>query len=231
MDDAAALKAARKTLRQVQEHMEQAHRNLGAQQEDIGLVHVLYHPQSALPHLNYVTPRKNTAWIPGPEIQKGLAWLREHKRVPRVYLVEGLYPPLFAKSLRELGLSVEREVALMTFRLGAEPTPRVTPKAPDSVHAALVEDQEGIALWWYVWRNARYDVVTSGVEPVYVGRDMREMIMGHQADIILYRHTFPIGVARLTFNEETASITAVAVLKEARTAENLHLLYHTALQT
>jgi hypothetical protein len=229
MDD-AAIKEARKRLRQVQAHMSQAHRNLGAEVDVMGLVDVFHHPESTLPHLNYVALRKNTAWVPGPEIEKGLGRLRDLERVPRVYYVEGLYPPIFAKSLRELGLTVEREIAIMTYQ--ADPgRVQVGVTAPNGMHAQIVSDQDGIALWWYVWRNARYDVVSNGVEPVYVGKDMRELVLGNQVDIILYHHRFPVGVARMTINNETANITALAVMKEARTPENLWLLYHKALRT
>lgn len=229
MDD-ESIKEARKILRDVQGHMSQSHRHLGAVAEDMGLVEVLHHPSSRLPHLNYVTPRKNTAWIPGPEIQKGLARLRELGRTPRVYFVEGLYPPLFARSLRDLGLEIEREIAIMTY----QPEGRVLPPPmppPDGVHAQLVDDQEGIALWWYVWRNARYDVIANSIEPVYIGKDMRELALGNQVDIILYRYRFPIGVARMTLNNHVANITALAVLQEARTPEHVELLYRTALET
>lgn len=232
MDDDAKVKATRKVLRQVQGHMLQAHRNLGAQVEEIGLVDVLHHATSTLPHLNYVSPRQNTAWIPGPAIEAGLQYLRDRERTPRVCLVEGLFPPLFAKSLRDLGLSLEREITLMTF---SKETTTIPPQhkggASQDTHAQLVTDQDGMAQWWYVWRNARYDVVTSGVEPVYVGKDMREIMLGNQADIILYRHRFPVGVARLTYADDSANITAAALMKEIRTPENLLLLYETALHT
>lgn len=232
MDDDAKVRATRKVLRQVQTHMLQTHRNLGAQVEEAGLVDVLYHPTSTLPHLNYVSPRQNTAWIPGPAIETGLQRLRAHERKPRVCLVEGLFPPLFAKSLRDRGLTVEREIALMTFNKETAPVPSARNGiTPQGTQARLVDDQEGMAQWWYVWRNARYDVVTNGADPVYVGKDMREIALGNQADIILYRHSFPVGVARLTYTEESAHITAVAVMKEVRTPENVRLIYQKALQT
>ncbi len=226
-DAADAVRESRRMLRHIQAHMTQAHQNLGATPHDTGLVQVLYHPGNTLPHLNYVTPRRNTAWIPGPQIQKGLDFLRKKDRVPRFYLIGGLYPPLFAKSLRDIGLTVEREVALMAYQAEDTP-PRMLPK-PDGLHTSLVDSQDGIALWWYVWRNARYEVVANGVEPVYIGRDTREMALGNQQDIILYRARFPIGVARLTYVDDSANITAVAVLKEARTPESVTMLYQAAL--
>ena len=228
MEDAASTRESRRVLRKIQEHMTQMHINLGAERAVMGLVDVLSHPTSILPHLNYVVPRKNTAWIPGPEIEKGLQYLRETERTPRVYLIEGLYPPLFSRSLHDLGLQVEREFPIMAYQ--ANKGLRITVNKPDSVHATVVDSQDGVALWWYVWRNARYDVVTNGVEPVYIGQDMRQLALGNQTDIILYRAQFPIGVARLTMSGETANITAAAVLQEARTPENVRLLYQTAIE-
>ncbi len=229
MDDAASTRESRRVLRKIQAHMTQMHINLGAEHTVMGLVDVLSHPNSTLPHLNYVSPRKNTAWIPGPEIEKGLQNLRDRNRRARVYLIEGLYPPLFSRSLHDLGLTVERELSIMAYKVNKGL--RMTIAKPDSVNASIVTNQEGIALWWYVWRNARYDVVTDGIEPVYIGQDMRQLALGNQTDIILYREKFPIGVARLTLNDDTANITAAAVLREARTPENIRLLYQTAIET
>lgn len=228
--DSDTVRQVRRSLRHIQAHTLQAHLNLGASRHDLGLVEVLYHPSNTLAHLNYIVPRRNTAWIPAQEIKKGMDFLRQRERIPRLYLVGGLYPPLFAKSLRDVGLSVEREIALMVYSSEHNTLPPVANKA-DGLHTSLVDNQDGIALWWYIWRNARYEVVANGVEPVYIGRDMREMAMGNQQDIILYQARFPIGVARLTYVDQTANITAVAVLKESRTPESVAMLYDVALRT
>ncbi|PJF23560.1 MAG: hypothetical protein CUN56_00250 [Phototrophicales bacterium] len=221
-----SIKAIRQVLRRVQSHLIQSHLNLGAQLESVGFVDVIYHQTSTLPHLNYITPRQKTAWIPTPEIEKGLNQLREHGRTPRVYYIEGLFPPLFAKALHDLDLKIEREIPIMTCAL-QPPSPKLQP-LPDGIRIERVTDQEGIAQWWYVWRNARFDVITGGVEPLYVGRDMRELIIGNQADFILYRYGFPVGVARLTINNQSANLTALSIMKEARTEENVRLLRQAA---
>lgn len=222
-----SVKAVRQVLRRVQAHLTQSHTHLGAQSESLGFVDVLHHPTNSLPHLNYVTPRQKTAWIPSPEIEKGLEKLREYGRVPRVYYIEGLFPPLFAKSLLDLNLKVEREIPVMTYTI-TEKKAKHNPM-PDGTRIEQVSDQDGIAQWWYVWRNARFDVITGGVEPLYVGRDMRELTIGNQADLILYRYGFPAGVARLTVNNQTANLTAVSIMKEARTEENVRLLRQAAV--
>lgn len=225
----AAVKESRRVLRLVQEHLLQAQHRLGAKQESIGLVDVIYHPDNKLPGLNYVSPRQKTAWIPAPEVEKGLAFLRNRERTPRVIYIEGLYPPLFAKSLRELGLEVERDTALMTLTLAS--TPIADQALPDGVTVLYPDDHHGIALWWYVWRNAYYDVHTGGAEPIYIGQELREVMQGFQKDVLLYKHGFPIGAARLTFHDQSAHISAVALMKESRNAETMQLLYRMAVKT
>ena len=119
-DNSAAIKESRRVLRRVQKHLSQSLIDMGANRENIGLVDVVYHPKNKLPHINYVSPRKNAAWIPGPGIKKGLERLRELERKPRVIYIEGLYPPLFAKSIRDLGLVIEQESTIMVYKLDEE---------------------------------------------------------------------------------------------------------------
>lgn len=223
----AAVKESRRVLRLVQAHLSQSHANLGVQQQTLGLVEVMYHPENNLPHLNYVSPRQKTAWVPGPEVEKGLSHLESLGRAPRVSYIEGLYPPLFAQSLRQLGLEVESETPIMTYTI---PEGRIAPQLPDDLHVEYPDSQDGVALWWYVWRNARYDVQTGGAEPVYIGRDLREIMLGSQRDVLLYRYRFPVGVARLTIHNTTANISAIALMKEVRTPEMLTHLYQMTIQ-
>lgn len=226
------VKESRRVMRLVQDHLAQAHRGLGAKQESIGLVDILYHPENKLSYLNYVTPRKNTAWIPGPAVEKGLERLRELDRTPRVYYIEGLFPPLFARSLRELGLAIEQEIPLMTYKTEDNHANADYKPLPDGLHVREVNDQDGIALWWYVWRNAHYDVVTHGSEPLYVGETMREIALGRQQDVLLYRHGFPVGVVRVTTQDDhkTAHIAALALMREARSDNMVTLLHRVALK-
>jgi hypothetical protein len=229
MTDDAAVKESRRVLRLVQEHLSNAHQLVGAHQESVGLVEIVYHPLLRLGHLNYVTPRKNTAWIPAPELEKGLDRLRQLGRLPRVNFIEGLYPPLFARTLRELGLNVEQETPIMARRL-QNGTANGHRSLPDGVTITRATDQEGIALWWYVWRNAHFDVLTRGIEPIYIGRDMQAIASGQQVDILLYRYSFPVGVARVTFHEQTAHLTTLAMMSEARQPDLVRALHDAAVE-
>jgi len=227
----AAIKEQRRILRLMQDHLAQAHLSLGSQQEHIGLVDVIHHPDNSLGHLNYVTPRRNTAWVPAPSVQQGLDRLRSLNRTMRVNYVEGLFLPIFAKSLRDLGLVVEQETSLMSYTLADLKLPEEDTAGKDHPVARVtaVNDQDGIAQWWYVWRNAYFDVLTGSIEPIYVGRDVQAIALGRQADLLLYREGFPVGVARLTFHNQTAHLATLAIMKEARAPEMIRMLYYGAL--
>mgnify|MGYP005840703645 CR=1 FL=1 len=227
MDD-EALRESRRILRRVQDHLLAAHTHLGAQRESAALVEIIYHATSAVPSLNYVTPRRSTAWVPAEMVQQGMARLRGHGRVPRVQYIEGLYPPQFSAALRDLGLRAEYETPLMiyvTAGFTGKPAPPVTlAPLPDGVSVVEVTDQRGIELWWYVWRNAHYDVLTLGAEPLLVGRDLAAVTLGHQLDVLLYRAGFPTGVARLSIHSQGAHLLGMALMKEARTPDMLRVL-------
>lgn len=226
--DSAAVKEIRQALRLVQEHLLNAHFTLGAQCESIGLVDVIYHPENRLPALNYTTPRKNTAWVSAKEIAQGLDYLRSAQRTARVSYIEGLFPAMFAKTLSGLGLAAEQETPIMLFY--ADKTPLNPAPLPNGMTLHHVTDQRGIEAWWYVWRNAHYDVISLGVEPLFVGQDIREISAGRQIDILLYHHGFPAGVARMTIYNETAHIAGLALMKEIRTAQMQHALQTAAIQ-
>ncbi len=232
--DNTAVKESRRILRRVQEHLYRAHENLGAIRETVGLVDVFHHPASTLASLNYVTPRRNTAWVSADMVQQGIDYLHELGRAPRVQYIEGLLPPLFGRTLRDLHLAPEWELPLMVYAgegfNGDVPPPAVLDKVPEDVRIEPVTDQRGIELWWYVWRNAFYDVMTLGVEPLFVGRDMAALKLGHQIDILMYRAGFPMGVARISIQEDTGHILALALMKEARTTELTRLLHTAALK-
>ncbi|MBI5668846.1 MAG: hypothetical protein HZC41_12640 [Chloroflexi bacterium] len=232
---AADEKETRRLLRLVQDHLFGAQESLGAVRETLGMVEVLHHPANPHAALNYVTPRRNTAWISGKMVEQGLERLRELGRAGRIQYIEGLYPPQFAQTLRALKLEVERKTPLLVYKPdginGRVPPPPGTAIMPDGVAMERVSDRRGIELWWYAWRNAYFDVLTLGVEPLLVGRDLAALKLGQQADILVYRYGFPVGVARLSLQGETAHLLAVALLREVRTPALLRALAQTALTT
>jgi hypothetical protein len=233
-DEASIEKETKTILRQVQDHLYQVHQNLGAERITLGMVDVLYHSSSTLSSLNYATPRRNAAWVSSNQLRQGLSYLHERHRTPRVQFIEALFPPQFADTLRQSNLTVERETPIMVYKpegIHGRPARELrVPKLPDGIAVEAVKDQHGVEAWWYVWRNAHYDVLTLGVEPLFVGRDMAAMQVGQQLDFILYRYGFPVGVARMSFLEKTAHLLALALLKEVRSTPMIHLLQTVAVK-
>ena len=99
------IKATRLLLRQIQADVSAAHEALGALRESAGMVDVVYHPQHDTPELNYVTPRRGTAWVSGAFVAQGLERLQALGRAPRVCYLDGLIPPPFDATLAGLGLA------------------------------------------------------------------------------------------------------------------------------
>jgi hypothetical protein len=235
MDD-AAVKESRQLLRRVQDHLFQAHSAFGVEHESAGFVDVIHHPQHRLPDLNYVTPRRNTAFVSGKYVQQGLERLRKLARLPRVQYIEGIYPPMFAQVLEGLGLHVERDTAIMVYPLGGisgtTVPPIRKPRTPAGVTLELTMDERGIALWRQVWRDPAYDVLSLGVEPLAVGADLTTEKTGQEIDVLMYRNGFPVGAARIGVQQVTKSahIVALALYHETRSPQLTKLLLATAMR-
>jgi len=56
------------------------------------------------------------------------------------------------------------------------------------------------------------------------------MALGHQLDVIVYRFGFPIGVVRMTLQDDSAHIVAQAIMKEVRTPELMQQLLSAAVR-
>jgi hypothetical protein len=229
MDESSAVKETRVVLRRIQDHLLHAHKTFGVEHESAGFVDVIHHPTNKLADLNYVTPRRNTAWVSGSYVQQGLDRLSALDRVGRVQYIEGLYPPQFAKTLRDLGLHSENESSLMAFSLSgfAGTTPSLPkPTTPRGVRLELAGDQRATEMWLYVHKNANYDLMTLGVEPLAVSREPDTQRLGHDIDLLLHKNDFPVGVVRLGVQSATQSahIVALALQREARTPALTRLL-------
>ncbi len=211
-----SVKETRRMLRLVQAHLIQTSVNHGASVQVKGFVDVVHHATSAANELNYVTPRKNTAWVSAKEVEHGIEALRGLGRLARVQYIEGLFPPQFASTMTALGLHIEHETPLMLLEIHSPPT--AIRSLSEGITINEVTDAQGGALWWYVWRNAFYDVVTQTAPPVAIGMDLYHIASGHQTDFVMMRAGLPIGVARLSYHTaaSTAHIEAVALIREAR---------------
>lgn len=208
---------SRTILRRIESHLRQSHLDMGATEESISFVDVISHEGSSLRTLNYVTPRKNTAWVSGNHVQQGLDVLHKKGRRARVRFVEGLYPPVFVRALRDLGLKVEEEIPVMVYKK-PEQVRKLTSFPPD-VSFTQAKTIRDLSIWWYVWRNAYYDVAVSSVEPLLIGRDMQDVYFGRQINLVMYRNSYAMGAIRITLHDGTAHLVAHAMLKEMQKPE------------
>jgi hypothetical protein len=227
MSAAGDLKEAQTLMRRAQEHLRSTHLNWGAQEESEGMVDVITH-RTTLPNLNYVIPRRGTAWISASNIEAGIKALRAHDRRPRMFFAEGLFLPIIGRTLRDLGLILEHETPIMAYKAGA---PLRIPMQPSEVSVSRVSDHDGMAAWWYTYKNAYYDIFTTGVEPLVLGADLRAVFTGTQMDFILYRYGFPVGVMRLSVHDRSAFICARALFKEFSQSDLMKVLYGSAIRT
>lgn len=228
MDD-SAVKENRQILRRVQDHLFQAHIALGVTHESVGFVDVIYHHANTIPDLNYVTPRRNTAWVSGKFVQQGLERLRALSRTPRVQYIEGLYPPQFAKALSDLGLEPERQTSIMAYALDDPNRKLPRTSAPAGIRIETPADRRGDKLWSSLWGDPSFDVQTLGVEPLEVSGGASE---GESLDVLMRRDDAPIGIARVSIQPASLSahIVALALLHAERTQRLTKLLLTSAMR-
>lgn len=209
------IKSHKERLRQIEDHLRHAHDTMGVQRDAIGFVEVVHHPTYILPALNYVTPRRKTALVPGKHIEDGISSLRDYRRSARMLYVEELFPSFFGESLQKIGLSLQKRFPLWVVDLTQEIIP---PILPDNLIVNTVLDQQGIEIWSLVWRNANYRVYGTPLEPLQIGK--HHICQNKVIDVILYHHHTPIAVARLTIHDTTAHLMARALLQST---QPLHL--------
>jgi hypothetical protein len=222
------LKESRVLMRRVDDHLRLAHRMVGAVEETTGAIDVIYHENSRLPQLNYVTPRRNTAWVSGKYVMQGLELLRQKDRTIHVRFAEGLYPSIFVKSLTEIGLVAHHETPIMAYQ--AQQPAIESPQLPDGVSCVQTAGHDSMAVWWYVWRSGWYDTLINSLEPLLIEREVTNLNADNQLNIILYRNQYPIGISRLTVHAGGAHLMAQAFLREVRTPALEQLLRQVSVE-
>lgn len=228
--DRTQIKLYKERLRRIQDHLQDAHFALGAKHEQAGFAEIVYHPQYTLPALNYVTPRRKTAHVPGQHIENGLHILREHRRQGRVLFMDGLYPEFFEQTLTQMGLRLEKRYPMWAY-VPSDDEDDISVDLPQELSLTTVHKEQGIAIWWYVWRNAQYHILANEIEPLQVGRQAELNSDKNLIDVILYRYDTPIAVARLSLHEGSAHIMARALLQTTQVLGTQNLLLNMAVKT
>ncbi|MFO7323029.1 MAG: hypothetical protein DIU68_014985 [Chloroflexota bacterium] len=214
--DESPVKQHRVMLRQVQEHLLAAHLLLGSLLESAGMVDVVHHPASPLPDLNYVTPRRSTAWVPGSYVERGLQRLRELGRAPVFQYLEGLLPAQFAETLATTGLRPapsRQVVAYHTGGVGGEPARRSSASLPDGVRIRPAQAARAARLWQHA----------CGVWTVQLPEAIPAMGDGSASTVSLVatHNRQPAGLARLDVRPEIGTAWLVALATNEQTVGGL----------
>jgi hypothetical protein len=106
------IKQVRTLLRSIEAHRIQTHQDRGALHETVNMVEVLHHPTSALPELNYIMPRRGTAWVSAAALQTGIERITALGRAPHLVYLEPLLPPAFRQTLEQVGMQWAAESAI-----------------------------------------------------------------------------------------------------------------------
>lgn len=216
--DESAVKESRVMLRQIQDHLLAVHALAGATQESAGMVDVLYHPTNPLPQLNYVLPRKNTAWVPTGTIEQGLLRLVDLKRQPGFQYIEGLFPPQFGETLRKIELEPESVRPVFAFRPGgsggvSSPRPAVRPGADQRIRR--VDAARGARLWAQAQGNGWLALLPNAL-PV---PDAAQAY-----DLVAYQAHAPAAILRIEVQPHTGTAHFAALSQRAGSDVTLALL-------
>lgn len=218
--DEARIKESRVVARRIHEHVLKAHGALGAREESAGMVDVVYHPESALPELNFVTPRRNTAFVSSRFVQQGIDRLLALKRVPRVMYMQVLYPAPFGDVMTKLGLELEYERTLMLYPFEAAmnrtPTRPLLPPLPEAVRLRELNGARGAGVWRGLRHDTAFEVKQIGAVPLALNAGMNTLQTGKQFDVVAYANKLLLGIVRVEAlpDNETGHLLALAVRRD-----------------
>jgi len=147
----------RQILRRISDHIHQAHLAQGAQETPQGLALVVMAESIQDERLNYVTPRRGTAWLPENQLIAAIDHLRQHGRHPAVWYADGLFPPSFGRTMLAQGLRSQQDWPLMIYQ-GRPISPSgahgltIRPLQAEQAREVWENAQQGQPLW-QIWHN------------------------------------------------------------------------------
>ena len=167
------------------------------------MVDVVAHPTNPRPELNYVLPRRSTAWVPTNTIEQGLVRLRALDRTPRFHYVEGLFPPQFGETLKKIHLQAAQSLPVLAFKLGGlVGTTAARPLAPTRADLRIrrVSAERGARLWANVgsgWKMLLAGLMADDSQPAQLTIDLAAYVERIPAGVLRVEIQPQAGTARL----------------------------------
>jgi GNAT superfamily N-acetyltransferase len=201
-------------MRQIHDHFNIVQQRRGTLVEHRRVMDVYHHPSKLGETWNYVTPRRGVAWVATSDLTDGLDRLATFDRTPRLTVIEGLFPPVFQKHLKSIGLEPLTRQRVMTY--GAIPgCDQIIPETfpdPPSPRIATFEtiDQNAVALWM---RLENEELALSQDE---ISRSWEQVINGQAAYFLASDELVIAGGAGAIFTPTMAEIVGLPTLAPFR---------------
>jgi GNAT superfamily N-acetyltransferase len=208
----------RRTLRDVQAHLQAAYLREQVVTEQLGTVDVYFHRSNPAPYLNCAMPHKGVAWVRREDLISAFSGLERLGRIPRLVFLDALFPSAFRQQIEMMGLTLEDERAAMVYH------PLYGPALPDEdlfgmlptkiqppITISVATSQSDLATWLRVFRAAYYNTESVRIEPRDVEPLVTAAAQGQLVFILATYESTPLGVARLVSTPPSAEIEMMSV--------------------
>jgi GNAT superfamily N-acetyltransferase len=209
----------RQMLREIQAHLCALLVREGAAREQISTVDVYYHTSNMAPRLNTISPHKGVAWVRRDDVIYAAEWLTEHKRRPRLFFLDSLFPGAFQQQLQLMGLALEDEKVIIAYRplygpvLPDEiPLGRLIPEFEEHISAEVIDARKDLAIWQRVFNTAYYNAETLTVSNDQVDRLAATIEAGENLYVLACYDHMPLGVARVILHPPAAELELISVI-------------------
>jgi ribosomal protein S18 acetylase RimI-like enzyme len=217
------IRSERQTLRAIQQHILALKTRAGGAYTQISTVGALFHPNTAQPDLNLVTPHQGVAWTRNDDLNEAFDLLESRGRKARLQYLRGLFPEAFERQLALYGLHRETQTPIWVY------APIEGPFPPDEIPFGRIQHQgfdlddfsveiattrEQTADWLRIYRSAAYGVDLPGTDRVELELLRNEQKQGHSLLLIGTHHDTPIIAAKLTVGHDAAEIEEPMILPD-----------------
>ncbi|PJF42662.1 MAG: hypothetical protein CUN55_09760 [Phototrophicales bacterium] len=220
---ATLVKSERQILRAVQQHLLTQKQRAGAIYQQLSTVGILYHPESADPNLNLVTPHRGVAWTRQEDLAQAFQLLSNHQRHARMQYIEGLFPIAYTRQLELLGLQAETSTPIWVYMpiLGPFPEEEIPygqvlnqDALLADFHIKVMDSEQGTGIWLHTFRSAVYGVELPPTNRLELETLRNAQRQGYVKLLLGYWHDTPIIATKIVTNQVSAEIVEPVVLSE-----------------
>ena len=221
----------REILRQIQHELIQAQVKQGCRHQKLELLEIITHPTRTQASLNYMTPRRKTAWITEDQIDKGADYLRQLNRVPRLQFFEGLIPQVFGNTVKHVGFTLESISPMWCFDLKSPNRPHIPDHIllPPLYSITKTRTLVDIGKWHLVCKSVHYGVDVWEVDRAVIQSDILQITKGFHKNLLVWYQEEPIGAVRVGMNGQDVHVQTLSLMDEHQQVEIIKAIYQAVL--